>query len=69
MKALTTSRSPEVPSHTAVLQPAPNQRVFGFLMMDNLFFLDKVQTGPYWHANELYGLKLRSSGELYLKNM
>ena len=32
---------------------------FGFLMMDNLFFLDKVQTGPYWHANELYGLKLR----------
>jgi len=28
-------------------------------MMDNLFFLDKVQTGPYWHANELYGLKLR----------
>jgi len=40
---------------------------FGFLMMDNLFFLDKVQTGPYWHANELYGLKLRKFWELYLK--
>jgi hypothetical protein len=32
---------------------------FGFLMMDNLFFLEKIQTGPYWRANEFYGLKLR----------
>ena len=32
---------------------------FGFLMMDNLFFLDKVQAGPYWNANDLYALKLR----------
>ena len=32
---------------------------FGFLMMDNLFFLDKTQTGPYWHANALNPLKLR----------
>ena len=32
---------------------------FGFLMMDNLFFLEKIQAGPYWNANGLYGLKLR----------
>lgn len=32
---------------------------FGLLMMDNLFFLDKMQTGPYWHANALNPLKLR----------
>jgi len=32
---------------------------FGLLMMDNLFFLEKVQTGPYWHASALHGLKLR----------
>jgi hypothetical protein len=32
---------------------------FGFLMLDNLFFLDKVQAGPYWHANNLDPLKLR----------
>jgi hypothetical protein len=32
---------------------------FGFLMLDNLFFLDKVQAGPYWNANDLYALKLR----------
>lgn len=31
----------------------------GFLMMDNLFFLEKVQTGPYWNANTVHGLKLR----------
>jgi hypothetical protein len=31
----------------------------GFLMMDNLFFLEKIQAGPYWNANTLYGLKLR----------
>src|SRR6185312_15636614 len=31
----------------------------GFLMMDNLFFLEKVQTGPYWNANAIHGLKLR----------
>ena len=31
---------------------------FGFLMMDNLFFLDKVQTGPYWNANNLHSRKL-----------
>jgi hypothetical protein len=31
----------------------------GFLMMDNLFFLEKVLTGPYWCASALYGLKLR----------
>lgn len=31
----------------------------GFLMMDNLFFLEKILTGPYWHANTLHGLKLR----------
>ena len=31
----------------------------GFLMMDNLFFLEKVLTGPYWNANAIYGLKLR----------
>lgn len=32
---------------------------FGLLMMDNLFFLEKIQAGPYWFANALYGLKLR----------
>jgi hypothetical protein len=32
---------------------------FGLLMMDNLFFLDKIHTGPYWHANALNPLKLR----------
>ena len=31
----------------------------GFLMMDNLFFLEKIQTGPYWNANATYGLRLR----------
>lgn len=31
----------------------------GFLMIDNLFFLEKVQTGPYWNANAVHGLKLR----------
>jgi hypothetical protein len=31
----------------------------GFLMMDNLFFLEKIQTGPYWSANTLHGVKLR----------
>jgi hypothetical protein len=31
----------------------------GFLMMDNLFFLEKILTGPYWNANAIYGLKLR----------
>lgn len=28
-------------------------------MMDNLFFLEKIQTGPYWNANAIYGLRLR----------
>jgi len=32
---------------------------FGLLMMDNLFFLEKIASGPYWHANGLYGHKLR----------
>ena len=32
---------------------------FGLLMMDNLFFLDKIQAGPYWHANALNPLRLR----------
>ena len=31
----------------------------GYLMMDNLFFLEKVLTGPYWHASARHGLKLR----------
>jgi len=31
----------------------------GYLMMDNLFFLEKVLTGPYWHASSHHGLKLR----------
>ena len=31
----------------------------GYLMMDNLFFLEKVMTGPYWHASAQHGLKLR----------
>ena len=31
----------------------------GYLMMDNLFFLEKVLTGPYWHASVRHGLKLR----------
>ncbi len=31
---------------------------FGLLMMDNLFFLEKIQTGPYWRANARHGLKL-----------
>jgi hypothetical protein len=31
----------------------------GFLMMDNLFFLEKVQAGPYWTANAFHGLRLR----------
>jgi hypothetical protein len=25
----------------------------------NLFFLEKVLTGPYWNANTRHGLKLR----------
>jgi hypothetical protein len=32
---------------------------FGLLMMDNLFFLEKMQSGPYWEANATHGLKLR----------
>lgn len=31
----------------------------GYLMMDNLFFLEKVLTGPYWDASARHGLKLR----------
>jgi hypothetical protein len=31
----------------------------GYLMMDNLFFLEKVIAGPYWTANSLHGVKLR----------
>jgi hypothetical protein len=31
----------------------------GYLMMDALFVLDKIITGPYWHANAKYGSKLR----------
>ncbi|RSL18604.1 hypothetical protein EDE15_4194 [Edaphobacter aggregans] len=31
----------------------------GYLMIDNLFFLEKVLTGPYWHASAHHGLKLR----------
>jgi hypothetical protein len=31
---------------------------FGFLLMDNLLFLEKIQAGPYWHANGIHGLKL-----------
>jgi hypothetical protein len=31
----------------------------GFLMMDNLFFLEKVLTAPYWNANATSGQKLR----------
>lgn len=30
----------------------------GFLMMDNIFFLDKVLTGPYWQANAKYGQRI-----------
>jgi hypothetical protein len=30
----------------------------GFLMMDNVFFLDKVLTGPYWKANATYGQRI-----------
>jgi len=30
----------------------------GFLMLDSLFLLEKVQTGPYWNANREHGLKL-----------
>jgi hypothetical protein len=30
----------------------------GYLMMDNLFFLEKVITGPYWTANSTHGEKL-----------
>jgi hypothetical protein len=30
----------------------------GFLMMDNVFFLDKVLTGPYWQANATYGQRI-----------
>ena len=30
----------------------------GFLMMDNVFFLDKILTGPYWHANATYGQRI-----------
>ena len=32
----------------------------GFLMQDNLFFLEKVLTGPYWHANGVHGQRLHS---------
>jgi hypothetical protein len=32
----------------------------GFLMLDNLFFLDKVLTGPYWHASSVHGQRLHS---------
>jgi len=31
----------------------------GFLMLDNLFFLEKIQAGPYWAANEVHPLRLR----------
>lgn len=31
----------------------------GHLMIDNLFFLEKAQTGPYWIANSTHGDKLR----------
>jgi hypothetical protein len=31
----------------------------GFLMMDNLFFLEKIQTAPYWNASGKFGEKLR----------
>lgn len=31
----------------------------GFLMMDNLFLIEKMQTGPYWHASDAFGLKFR----------
>lgn len=31
----------------------------GFLMMDNLFLLEKIHSGPYWNANAKFGLKLR----------
>lgn len=31
----------------------------GFLMMDNLFFIEKMLAGPYWNANEAHGEKLR----------
>lgn len=30
----------------------------GFLMMDNIFFLDKVLTGPYWQANAKHGQRI-----------
>lgn len=30
----------------------------GFLMLDSLFLLEKIQTGPYWNANREHGLKL-----------
>ena len=30
----------------------------GFLMMDNIFFLDKVLSGPYWHANANHGQRV-----------
>ena len=31
----------------------------GLLMLDNLFFLEKIQAGPYWNANAVHGLRLR----------
>jgi hypothetical protein len=35
------------------------QEIDGHLMIDNLFFLEKAQTGPYWIANSSDGEKLR----------
>jgi hypothetical protein len=32
---------------------------FGLLMMDNIFLLEKIQSGPYWTANESHGVRLR----------
>ncbi len=32
----------------------------GYLMIDNLTFLEKAQTGPYWAANEVDGENLRT---------
>jgi hypothetical protein len=33
---------------------------FGLLMMDNILFLEKINTGPYWNANARQALKLRT---------
>jgi hypothetical protein len=39
--------------------PASTNTWLGYLMMDNRFFLEKTQTGPYWSASASHGLKLR----------